>query len=63
MLYFNCDYMEGAHPKILERLAETNLDHTLGYGEDPYCLSAKEKIRLACGCPEADTSASTRPRR
>lgn len=54
MLYFNCDYMEGAHPKILERLAETNLDHTLGYGEDPYCLSAKEKIRLACGCPEAE---------
>ena len=54
MLYFNCDYMEGAHPKILERLAETNLDHTLGYGEDPYCLSAKGKIRLACGCPEAE---------
>ena len=54
MLYFNCDYMEGAHPQILERLAATNLEHTQGYGEDPYCEAAKEKIRRECGCPEAD---------
>lgn len=54
MLYFNCDYMQGAHPAILERLAETNPDHTIGYGEDPYCDSAKEKIRKECGCPDAD---------
>ena len=25
-----------------------------GYGTDPYCASAKEKIRAACACPEAD---------
>ena len=25
MLWFNCDYCEGAHPRILERLAQTNL--------------------------------------
>ena len=25
-----------------------------GYGMDKYCLSAKEKIRAACGCPEAE---------
>ena len=25
MLSFVCDYSEGAHPRILERLAETNL--------------------------------------
>lgn len=54
MLYFNCDYMEGAHPAILKRLMETNMEHTLGYGSDPYCESAKEKIRRECNCPEAD---------
>lgn len=53
MLYFNCDYMEGAHPEILKRLCETNLEQTCGYGEDPYCESAKRKIRKACGFPEA----------
>ncbi|MBQ7841193.1 MAG: aminotransferase class V-fold PLP-dependent enzyme [Lachnospiraceae bacterium] len=54
MLYFNCDYMEGAHPSILNRLMETNMEHTLGYGSDLYCESAKEKIRKACRCPEAE---------
>lgn len=54
MLYFDCDYMEGAHPVILERLMESNMEHTYGYGNDPYCESAKEKIRAACGCPEAE---------
>ena len=41
MLYFNCDYTEGAHPAILERLAETNLEQTVGYGEDEYCEKAR----------------------
>lgn len=54
MLYFDCDYMEGAHPAILERLMESNMEHTYGYGKDPYCESAKEKIRAACVCPEAE---------
>ena len=36
MIRFDCDYLEGAHPAILQRLAETNMDQTLGYGEDPY---------------------------
>lgn len=54
MLYFDCDYMEGAHPAILERLMESNMEHTYGYGTDSYCESAKEKIRKACGCPEAE---------
>ena len=34
MIRFECDYGEGAHPRILERLAETNLFQTCGYGED-----------------------------
>lgn len=51
---FNCDYMEGVHPKILERLAETNLEQTAGYGNDPYCVSAKKKILEACQCPDGE---------
>ncbi len=54
MLSFASDYIEGAHPKILERLAETNFDIQPGYGEDEYCLSAKEKLRTACDCPGAE---------
>lgn len=54
MQYFNCDYMEGAHPKILQRLMETNFDKTEGYGVDPYCDSARDKIRKACGVPDAE---------
>ena len=49
MLYFMSDYTEGAHPKILERLAETNLVSMPGYGDDPLCQSAREKIAAACG--------------
>ncbi len=54
MLSFECDYTEGAHEKILQRFLETNLEQVPGYGADPYCDSAKEKIRQACQCPEAD---------
>ena len=53
MLPFSCDYMQGAHPKILERFTETNLVPQVGYGEDEYCAAAKEKIRAAFNCPEA----------
>lgn len=54
MLYFDSDYMEGAHPAILQRLMETNMEHTYGYGKDAYCESTKAKIRTACQCPEAE---------
>lgn len=54
MLYFENDYCEGAHPAILKKLVETNFEKVSGYGTDPYCASAKEKIRAACACPEAD---------
>ena len=53
MLHFDSDYMEGAHPEILRRLTETNLEQTPGYGSDRYTVQAREKIRAACGCPEA----------
>ncbi len=49
MLYFNNDYAEGCHPKVLEALTKTNFDQTPGYGEDKYCAQAAAKIRALCG--------------
>ena len=49
MIYFNNDYSEGCHEKVLARLVETNLEQTLGYGEDEYCAAAAELIRKKCG--------------
>lgn len=54
MISFASDYIQGAHPAVLKRLIETNMEQLGGYGSDKYCDSAKEKIRKACGCPEAD---------
>lgn len=54
MLSFESDYTEGAHEAILESLCRTNFEQLSGYGSDHYCSSAKEKIRKAVGCPEAD---------
>lgn len=54
MLSFVNDYSEGAHPRLLERLTETNFEQLAGYGSDSYCERAKEKIRAAIGCPEAE---------
>lgn len=54
MLYFENDYCEGAHPAILQRLMETNLEKQPGYGHDAYCASARKKILSACGCPEGE---------
>ena len=53
MISFASDYIAGAHPQILKRLTETNLEPLPGYGEDAWCARAKEKIRAACGCPQA----------
>ena len=53
-LSFSCDYLEGAHPAILQRLCETNFAQTAGYGTDEYCESAREKIRAAGGAPNAE---------
>ena len=48
MIYFCCDYHEGAHEKIMERLMETNRVQTAGYGCDKYCERAKELILEKC---------------
>lgn len=52
-MHFDTDYMEGAHPDVMRRLLETNLEQTVGYGSDPYTQRAKDLIRKACGVPEA----------
>lgn len=54
MLHFECDYLEGAHPRILEKLMATNLDQTPGYGADVHCERARALIREACRAPEAE---------
>lgn len=54
MLFFENDYSEGAHIRILERFIETNNEKTTPYGSDVYTESAKQKIRLACANPEAE---------
>ena len=51
---FASDYMEGAHPNILKRLADTNWQKMPGYGFDEISLSAKERIRKACEAPNAE---------
>lgn len=54
MYQFQCDYSEGAHPRILEKMLQTNLQQTVGYGEDQYCEAAREVIRKAVGNERAD---------
>lgn len=54
MISFTCDYNEGAHPAILERLVATNFIQQPGYGADSFTASAKARIREAVGCPQAE---------
>ncbi len=49
MIYFNCDYMAGAHPKVLQSLCDTNFLKTVGYGDDHFTSEAKATILKACG--------------
>ena len=53
MVSFESDYIAGAHPQILCRLTETNMEALPGYGTDKYCERAKAKIQQACGCEQA----------
>ena len=54
ILRSDSDYMEGCHPLILERLQKINFEKMTGYGCDEICESAKQKIRKACDCPNAE---------
>lgn len=54
MIRLNCDYNEGAHPRIMEQLVKTNMEQAPGYGEDEYCKKAADAIRKDCGAKDAD---------
>lgn len=53
MISFESDYIQGAHPEILKKLSETNMEPQTGYGYDRFSISAKDKIKKACGCDDA----------
>lgn len=48
MIYLACDYHEGAHESIIEKLAATNREQSVGYSEDAYCEKAAARILAAC---------------
>ncbi len=54
MYRFTNDYSEGAHPQILQALIETNLEQTIGYGEDKYTLEAAELMKRHIGRSDVD---------
>lgn len=54
MIRFECDYLEGAHPKILQALMETNSMQTPGYGVDAYCEEARALIKNKCQNKKCD---------
>ncbi len=54
MTSFESDYNNGAHPEVLRALIETNDQQSASYGFDCWTQQARQKIREACHCPEAD---------
>lgn len=54
MILFTSDYTEGCHERILDALTKTNMEQTVGYGQDEYCEKAKEKIKNAFSLKHSD---------
>ena len=54
MLYFENDYDRGCHPRVLQKLCDTNLIPAAGYGDDEFSHRACGYIRRACDAPAAD---------
>ena len=54
MYSFKNDYSEGAHPKILQALLDTNLEQVDGYGEDRYSMQAAQLLKERIRCETAD---------
>lgn len=53
-ILFTSDYCEGAAPEIIDRLVKTNMDQTIGYGEDEVSARARELIKKECGREDVD---------
>lgn len=54
MQNFINDYSEGACEQIIDALSKTNMVKQIGYGNDEYSISARNKIRKAVGVDDAD---------
>jgi threonine aldolase len=54
MYSFKNDYGEGAHPRILNALLETNFEQEDGYGEDRYSQKAIELLKERLGRTDVD---------
>lgn len=54
MIRFECDYTEGAHPLIMQKMMETNEEQTRGYGMDEHCENARRLIKKWCGREDVD---------
>ena len=54
MIRFECDYTEGMHPRILERIVETNMEQAIAYSEDTFCEKARAYIKRECRQEDAD---------
>jgi len=54
MYSFKDDYSEGAHPRILEALARTNMEQLDRYGKDKYCAEAKKLLKSIIKRDDAD---------
>ncbi|WP_251552524.1 threonine aldolase family protein [Neobacillus muris] len=54
MYSFKNDYAEGAHPRILHALIESNFEQEDGYGEDRYSRQAVELLKEKIGRPDVD---------
>ncbi len=54
MYSFKNDYSEGAHPRILNALVESNFEQEEGYGEDRYSRQAVELLKERMGRTDVD---------
>ena len=54
MIYFQSDYSQGAHPKVMEALMQTNTEHTVGYGVDEHCQHAADMVKELIGIQDCD---------
>ena len=44
MISFENDYLEGAHPKVLQRFIDTNYIQASGYGDDQFSKQAADQF-------------------
>ncbi|MGC7871447.1 threonine aldolase family protein [Desulfosporosinus sp. SYSU MS00001] len=54
MYSFKNDYSEGAHPRLLKALGETNFEQVEGYGEDLYSQKAVQLLKQTIGRDDID---------